>query len=385
MAAKTWKLIDAQQNFHAGAVEIGKSDAPGAPDGFSIELRTLRGGLREGVDVIEINNGKCRLIVVPTRGMSVWKGWCGDVELGWKSPVRGPVHPAFVALNEPSGLGWLDGFDELLVRCGLESNGAPDFDENGRLSKPLHGRIGNKPAEHVEVEIDGDEISIKGVVVESRFHFTKLRLLTTLRTKFNEPGFRIHDEVENFSASDAEMQMLYHVNFGSPFVGAGSEVSLPIDELVPRNDWAAEGIGHWSTYTEPTAGMEERVYFFKPLGDKNDNSIALLKNGASSQGVSLHYNTKQLPCFSLWKNETSLDDGYVTGLEPGTNFPNPRSFEGEKGRVAGIKPGAMYAMDLEMRVHESADTVKAIESEIGQIQSNKAPQVYDKPQSEWCA
>ena len=51
------------------------------------------------------------------------------MELGWKSPVHGPVHPNFVPLNEPSGLGWLDGFDELFVRCGLESNGAPDFDD----------------------------------------------------------------------------------------------------------------------------------------------------------------------------------------------------------------------------------------------------------------
>ena len=36
-------------------------------------------------------------------------------------------------MGEPSGLGWLDGFDELLVRCGLESNGAPEFDADGRV------------------------------------------------------------------------------------------------------------------------------------------------------------------------------------------------------------------------------------------------------------
>ena len=71
-------------------------------------------------------------MVLPTRGMGIWRvtaaGRSGTADVGWKSPVRGPVHPAFVDLGEPSGLGWLDGFDEFFVRCGLESNGAPDFD-----------------------------------------------------------------------------------------------------------------------------------------------------------------------------------------------------------------------------------------------------------------
>ena len=31
----------------------------------------------------------------------------------------GPVNPAFVNLSGLGGLGWLDGFDELLARCGL--------------------------------------------------------------------------------------------------------------------------------------------------------------------------------------------------------------------------------------------------------------------------
>ena len=36
---------------------------------------------------------------------------------------------------------------------------------------------------------------------------------------------------------------------------------------------------------------------------------------------------EELPCFTLWKNTAAEADGYVTGLEPGTNFPNLRSFE----------------------------------------------------------
>ena len=70
--------------------------------------------------------------MLPDRGLGIWKIMAGGVELGWQSPVHGPVHPRFVPLAEPSGLGWLDGFDELVARCGLVSNGAPDFDAAGQ-------------------------------------------------------------------------------------------------------------------------------------------------------------------------------------------------------------------------------------------------------------
>ncbi|NOY28743.1 MAG: DUF4432 family protein [Planctomycetes bacterium] len=107
--------------------------------------------MSDGVQVIEVDTGRMRLSILPTRGMGIWRAELPDGErLGWKSPVHGPVHPKFVPLTDPSGLGWLDGFDELVVRCGLESNGGPAFDEeNGRLVYPLHGRIANRPAHHV--------------------------------------------------------------------------------------------------------------------------------------------------------------------------------------------------------------------------------------------
>src|SRR5262245_12349896 len=126
MPAKTWTLTDVQTGVYVPEIDLGPELGIGR---CSIKKRRLQGGLSDGVDSITVDTGTSRLVVLPTRGMSIWKAWRHGLEVGWKSPVSGPVHPAFVPLMEPSGLGWLDGFDELLVRCGLESNGAPDFDE----------------------------------------------------------------------------------------------------------------------------------------------------------------------------------------------------------------------------------------------------------------
>ncbi len=88
--------------------------------------------------------------------MGLWKANLDGLDCSWRSPVEGPIHPQFVPLAEPNGLGWLDGFDELLVRCGLQSFGAPDFNDKGQLKYPLHGRIGNQPAVNWSVHLDAD-------------------------------------------------------------------------------------------------------------------------------------------------------------------------------------------------------------------------------------
>ena len=93
---------------------------------WSVSKRRLRGGRRDGVDLIVVDNGALRFSVVPTRGMGLWKGFYEGNYLGWESPITdGPVHPGLVNLAAAGGLGWLDGFDELMARCGLENNGAP--------------------------------------------------------------------------------------------------------------------------------------------------------------------------------------------------------------------------------------------------------------------
>lgn len=394
MAQKTWKLIDQRLGIGSAyndVLTIGKRDLEELGDA-SIVVSQYQAGLSEGVTAVRVKTGKMEFVILPTRGMSIWKAnLLGDEEvssIGWQSPVRGPVHPKFVNVYEPSGLGWLDGFDELFVRCGLQSNGAPEFDEEtGRLKYPLHGLVGNRPAHEVTLKVDTEAktIQVIGVVEETRFHFIKLRMVSTITATIGGTSIHVEDEVTNFSTNPAEVQMLYHINFGAPLLDAGSQCVAPVKKLVPRNPHAATGIAHWNSYGPPTEGFEEQVYFFEMVGDANKQTQTLLKNAHGRRGVSLKYSTEQLPCFSLWKNTAPLSDGYVTGLEPGTNFPNPRSFEGKKGRVVKLAGGAKTMFTVEMEIHGSAEEVAAAEAAIAKLQAGHKPEVFDAPQPDWCA
>jgi hypothetical protein len=380
-----WVLTDIDQDVYVDNLSLGSADIEGFPKGASVRKRTLRGGLREGVDVVEVDNGRFRFTILPTRGMGIWRAWLGDFELGWQSPVKGPVHPQFVPLMEPSGIGWLRGFDELLVRCGLESNGAPEFNASGALVHPLHGRIGNLPAQRVELSIDAQsgEIRLTGIVDESRLFGSKLRLTSTVITKVGEPGLRVIDEITNISAEPGEFQLLYHINLGAPLLEPGATVVAPVKTLVPRSDEAAKHVGHWNTYPAGGVGVMEQVYFFELAAAAGGGTHVLLRDAQAARGASLRYNVSQLPHFILWKSPQMAADGYVTGLEPAVNYPNPRTFEKQQGRVPPLAAGETRRFELSLQAHGDAVSVAAAEAEIARLQHGVTPKIFDKPQAGW--
>ena len=386
MAQTTWTLTDQASDTYQECLEVTADQVGGAAQGYRIEKRRLRGGPSDGVDVVRIDNGSLQFDVLPTRGMGLWKAWCGGVAVGWNSPVRGPVHPSLVPMADPGGLGWLDGFDELLVRCGLESNGAPEFNDQGGLVYGLHGRIGNKPAHFVELSVDGEtgDITLRGIVDEIRFHFFKLRLTTTIKTRAGQKSIEIQDTVQNLSDSPTGIQLLYHINVGPPLLGSGASLVAPVKTLVPRNDWAAASLSRWSVYDPPAAGTEEQVYFFNLLANNDNRSGVLLKNAAGDRGFGVQFDTSQLPCFTLWKNQTAEADGYVTGIEPATNYPNPRSFEESQGRVVNLQPGQSRQFDLCLNFHSEASEVAAAEQQIAALSTGE-PVIHQTPQPGWCA
>jgi galactose mutarotase-like enzyme len=387
VAKHAWTLTDVDRNIYLEEMTLTPADVPGAAKGYSVRKRTLRGGIREGVDVVEVDNGKLRFVVVPTRGMGLWNAWLGDWGLGWKSPVKGPVNPGFVRLDEASGIGWLDGFDELLVRCGLESNGAPEFHPNGTIRYGLHGKIANRAAHRLEVSVDGDsgEITVSGVVDEARLFGNKLRMTSTFSTHMGQASLTITDVVQNLSAEPSELELLYHTNFGVPLIGPGAKVVAPIQRMAPRDAVAVGNLSEWDTYGQETPGAQEACFFFDLAADGSGQTETLLHNVAEDRGVSLRFDKSQLPCFTLWKNRQAVADGYVTGLEPATNYPNRKSFEKEKGRVVVLKPGEARTFQVTMQIHPDAAGVAGAKDAIRKLQGGKAPQILDRPDPQWSA
>lgn len=380
-------LTDVEQALWTDTWSVDETSLPLlAGPTWSVRKTTLKGGLQEGVDLIEVDNGALTFFVVPTRGMGIWKGLYRGIPLGWESPVRDLVNPAFVDLNDWGGLGWLKGFNEWIVRCGLSSNGAPGndvvIDNNGNEADvflPLHGKIANIGARYVEVRIDLSppyRITVIGIVEETMMFGPALRLTTEIATELGSNSLRISDRVTNLNRKPAEVQLLYHCNYGAPILEEGATVVAPFKTVSPRDARAQEDMDTYDRFSGPKPGYVEQVYFYEPTGKRGSRDTAvLLKNADGSLGSSLHFSLKQMPCFSLWKNTAATEDGYVTGLEPATNYPNPKRFERDAGRVVSLKGGETRQFDLTVAVQDTRKAVQEVERQIKQIQKAARPRV----------
>ena len=378
----------AVETWQAGARELtgGKSEGK-----WSVRKYRLHGGKQDGVDVIVVDNGTMQIALSPTRGMGVLWATLGDVRLGWDSPVKETVHPKYVNLQSRGGLGWLEGFNEFMCRCGLEWSGHPGTDEfvnnvgdRAKMDLTLHGKIANLPASEVEVVVQAEpphRITVRGRVDERMFYGPKLELWTELSTEPGSNAFRIADRLTNRGDDAQEFQILYHINFGKPLLGPGATMVAAVERITPFNARAAEGLTTYDRYEGPKLGFVEQVYKIKPAADPQGRTLAMLRNAAGDRAASVAFDVNELPYLTQWKNTNAEGEGYVTGIEPGTGFPHNRRIERAKGRVPKLAAGATRTFAVEVAVHVGTEEVSATATRVARIQGDRKPQVDPQPEA----
>jgi galactose mutarotase-like enzyme len=337
---------------------------------FKIWKKTLHGGKQEGSTLVGIEAGDLSVLVVPTRGMGIYKAHYRGVEFGWKSPVDEIVHPSFMDLTGRGGLGWLEGFNELMVRCGYEWTGHPYRDGDRMFT--LHGRAANTPASLVTVEVERQaphRITLTGLLKEKTFAFANLETRTELVIEPGTGALHIHDRLTNKSDVTSPYQIIYHTNFGLPLLGEGARIMAPVKCVVPLDDAATKNLENWQRYSGPKSGFVEELYGLVLHKDSGRRTLVALVGADGSRGVALRFSLDQLPFFTLWKNTDSHEQGYVTGLEPASNYPHPRKEEEAHGRLQHLGPGKTQEFDLTIQFLVDQYDVAKVASEIEGLQA----------------
>jgi len=257
----------------------------------------------------------------------------------------------------------------------MEWNGAPGVDrlkDNQGVERdmflPLHGHVANLPAHFLSVtvgETPSPHIVVRAVLDEARLFGPGFRLESELVIHPGEPSLLVRDRVTNRRAVPAEFQMLYHLNFGAPLLGDGATFDAPYKVVAPRDTEAARGIRHFNRFGPPVPGWVEQCYYLELRGrGKRREAPVLLTAPGGDTAVELTLSTRAFPCFSLWKNTGTVADGYVTGLEPATNFPNHRSVERRRGRVGELTSGGSWTGELHFRLLQGRREVSRVRTSI---------------------
>jgi hypothetical protein len=360
---RTWIIADAASSFVAADFCIPGGQL-GLDDAAYCRKMTLSAGRQTGVEIIEISNGVLSLRVCPTRGMGIIDGRFGVHPLGWTSPVREIVHPQYIHLLEMGGRGCHHGFNELLNRCGIEWSGAMGEDEpidnmgrRNRVFLPLHGRVGWTPACRVSLTAREDALVLEGDVPEQMVFGPNYLLRTRLVMDKNGARFRIEDTLSNLGETAGEYEMLYHTNFGPPLLEGGSRYFGTFDAVVPRDEAAADGLDSLFSFPAPTTGFVEQVFLFRARADGEGFAHQLLANAAGDLAAQVSFRVDTLPYTILWKRCAGSADGYVAGMNPCSDLPNPRRQEREAGRLATIGPGADVLFVERVEVFEGLESV----------------------------
>jgi hypothetical protein len=104
----------------------------------------------------------------------------------------------------------------------------------------------------------------------------------------------------------------------------------------------------------------------------------LLKSADGNRGALVSFSVHELPFMTLWKNEAPSKTGYVTGLEPGTSYPNPRPIERAAGRVPKLNGGESYHSKVTIRALVSRDEVQNAVTDIRKLQQAQ-PEIVKIP------
>nr|MBP9570020.1 DUF4432 family protein [Aeromonadaceae bacterium] len=117
----------------------------------------------------------------------------------------------------------------------------------------------------------------------------------------------------------------------------------------------------------------------KPKADADGNTLAVLHNKSGEMGVAVGYNVKQLPVLTLWKNTDTKQQGYVTGIEPGTSYAYNTKYQRPLGLVPKLQPGQSQRFDLSYTLLRSkADTEQAL-ADVAKIQGKEPVKLVNKP------
>lgn len=283
----------------------------------------LSDGPGAGQRIIDICNGAgLNCTVTPDRGMNI-------VECSFKGI---PMVFRAAGHRRPTGDFLADWAAGLFTTCGLRNIGVPSLDE------PQHGRISQLAAEKVNIfrNAAGD-IMVTGSIQEGNLFRSNLVLDRLMVFHCDRSLIEIADTVTNRGGAADDVAILYHCNFGYPFVSPDFEFDLPEHKVEPRDEEAAAGLADWMHLHEPVAGYREQCFrHFLPAGP---DGMAVMKglNRKLGVGVKISYDTSTLPLIVQWKN--CRKNAYVLGLEPTNGSLMGRENDLREKRLAHLEPG----------------------------------------------
>ena len=247
----------------------------------------------------------------------------------------------------------------LIFTCGFE-NICPPCTDDGK-DYPMHGRMRTTPAEHqcadVLTENDRILIRISGEMREAELFGENMVLRRVIETEYGSNTVVLHDTITNQAFRNELLMLLYHCNFGYPFLDEGTEIILPTRSVTARDENARPGLDTWNFMPAPEDNIPEQVFMHDLADDGNGNTFAAIVNEKLKLGMKISFNKTNLTNFYEWKSYASGD--YVIGLEPANASVYGRLDQKEQG-FHWLAPNQSEENELRFTVLDGEDDILSV-------------------------
>lgn len=241
--------------------------------------------------------------------------------------------------NENNDKGFLRNFNVgFLTTGGLTYMGSSDN------QRGLHGTVSNTPAYNFSYKIFKDNIQVEGNIADSQMFGPNLILHRKITVYTNKTSISIDDALRNAGDETVPYMLLYHNNFGYPFLTPETKIFFQPDESCDRKYHKIKG-EYPFRLKEPEMGKPEQVYFHTLR--KSEYSLISPETGLS---LKVKFSSKTLPVLNEWRLERNQN--YVLGLEPGTNDVNGFIQANKNNKLKYIKPDEIVKFNLKFDFSE---------------------------------
>ncbi|HHW31121.1 MAG TPA: DUF4432 family protein [Clostridiaceae bacterium] len=226
----------------------------------------------------------------------------------------------------------------LLFTCGLKNVGGGVRDINGYYHF-THGRNHVMPSvnSYAKALWEGDnyKFELGGYVPDTLFGGSSLVLFRNIISAMDSKEIVINDSVENQNSCEEEFMLLYHFNFGYPFIDEDAEIIINSPAKVkPFDDFSKEQLKNRLKFAPPNDHFPDCNYLHDIESDENGFVTVKIENKKHGFGVYIKFKKDTLPYCNIWKSVAT--GRYTLSVQPSNCQLLNRVKERENGTLKKI-------------------------------------------------
>lgn len=188
-----------------------------------------------------------------------------------------------------------------LYTCGMDNVSSCVKDA------PIHGSLHYKKVDNLFIEEQEDRVIVSGTISDTALFGKNLKLVRKYVVTSN--SITINDELINMGYDSIDYVLLYHINYGYPFLDEGLIINIPVQKSVPLTDISKENFDDRFNINAPKDNYIEHVYYHY----LKDGHLTL-ENKSLDTLIEMTYSLEDFPITLEWKSMISGD--YALGIEP---------------------------------------------------------------------